>query len=127
MRLKPFLIYTILITLFFWLSWGYFIFTVSPEDILLLGLFGFYFLLGCALLGIFFLFGILGRRLFRKHELFSKHIAISFRQGFLFTFLFLIALFLQSKDFLTWLTMFILVVFFSILELLFLSITSTRH
>jgi hypothetical protein len=121
MSLKQLLIVVSAATLILWLSWLFIIFEVDPTSAGIFGLLFFYASLFCALLGTLFVFFTLAKRRLNKDELEQKVVTGSFRQSIFFALTLTLVLFLQSKHFLTWWNLIILVVATTLLEYLFLS------
>lgn len=121
MSLKQLLIVVAAATLILWLSWLFIIFEVDPTSAGIFGLLFFYASLFCALLGTLFVIFTLAKRRLNKDELEQKVVTGSFRQSIFFALTLTLVLFLQSKHFLTWWNLIILVVAITLLEYLFLS------
>jgi len=103
-------------TVLTWAAWILVVLFLDPLTAGWLGFSVFYLALYLALTGTFSLLGLLLRRLFFKNELVYRQVTISFRQAFSFSFLVIAALFLQSKQLLTWWNMFFLIAALTFLE-----------
>jgi len=122
MSLRQLLIIVAGATVICWLSWIMVLFEVDPTTSGWVGLLVFYLSLFFALLGSFFLIVLLTRKyLLKKIELEHKIVGSSFRQSFFFALIIIGALFLQSKRFLTWWNIIILILAIGALEYFFLS------
>jgi hypothetical protein len=121
MSLKQLILIVIGATIICWLSWLLVLMEVDPTTAGFLGLSLFYISLFFALLGLFFLIVMLARKYFNKTELEYQIVGASFRQAFFFSLIVIGALFLQSRHFLTWWNIIILVLAIGALEYFFLS------
>ena len=122
MSLKQLLIIVASATAICWLSCAMVLFEVDPLTSGWVGLLIFYLSLFFALLGSFFMIVFLTRKyLIKKTELEYRIVNSSLRQSFFFALIIIGALFLQSKRFLTWWNIIILIVAIGALEYLFLS------
>jgi hypothetical protein len=113
-------------TAFCWLVFSYVIWTVNPEITNGLGFGLFYLSLFLALSGTAALAGFLIRFVFLRHELAVNAVKIAFRQSFLFAGFIVAALFLLSRNLLTWLNLLILIIGLSTLEFFLLSYGRTK-
>ena len=127
MKLRYYLLIMSLMTAFCWLIFGYIIWTVNPEVTNSIGLALFYLSLFLSLSGTAAIFGFLVRFVFLRHELILNKVKIAFRQSFLFSGFIVASLFLLSRDLLSWLNLFILIVGLSVLEFFLLSYGRTRE
>ncbi|OGL66468.1 hypothetical protein A2856_02135 [Candidatus Uhrbacteria bacterium RIFCSPHIGHO2_01_FULL_63_20] len=109
-----------------WLSWIIVLVAIDPSAAGPIGFVFFYLTLSAALVGTLAtaLSGI--RAWARSEELPSRHVSRSLRQAILVAALVLVALLLLPKGLLTWWTAVLLVLFFSILELAFVSAQKGR-
>lgn len=120
MSLKQLLITVFLATVISWFSWLFILFEVDPTASTS-GVVFFYLSLFLSIWGtLFILFSLLKKR-FNKEELEHKIVGVSFRQSIFFALTVIGVLFLQSKNFLTWWNLIILILGVSFLEYLFLS------
>ncbi|MFA6526176.1 MAG: hypothetical protein WCT26_02055 [Candidatus Buchananbacteria bacterium] len=125
MTLKQLILIVLAATVICWLSWVLVLIEVDPTSSGWTGLLIFYGSLFFSLLGSFFLSVLIFRRLTNKIDLEYKIVSASFRQSFFFALVIIGALFLQSKHFLTWWNIIILVLGIGILEYFFLSYKKT--
>lgn len=121
MSLRTYLILMILATLLSWIAWGLVIYLIDPAEADFLGLLCFYSSLLLAFSGSLALLGFFLRAKFLKSLPLFKHVIKAFRQGFLLASLLVLAFFLQSKRFLTWWNIILLVSIFTVLEFFFIS------
>lgn len=121
MTLKQLILIVLAATAICWVSWVLVLNEVDPATSGLIGLLLFYVSLFFSLLGLFFLSVLVFRRLTNKTDLEYKIVSASFRQSFFFALIIIGALYLQSKHFLTWWNIIILVLGIGILEYFFLS------
>lgn len=121
MSLKQLLIIVLSATAIFWLSWLFILLEVDPAGSWI-GLLFFYLSLFFSLLGTLFIFFTLLRRYTKKDELEQQIVSASFRQSVFFALTIIGVLFLQSKRFLTWWNIIILILAVTLLEYLFLSL-----
>ncbi len=123
MSLKQLLITVFLATIISWFSWLFILFEVDPTASAS-GVVFFYLSLFLSIWGtLFILFSLLKKR-FNKEELEHKIVGVSFRQSIFFALTVIGVLLLQSKSFLTWWNLIILILAVSFLEYLFLSFKS---
>jgi len=125
MTLKQLILIVLAATAICWLSWILVLNEVDPTTSGWVGLLIFYGSLFFSLLGLFFLSVLVFRRLTNKTDLEYKIVSASFRQSFFFALIIIGALYLQSKHFLTWWNIIILVLGIGILEYFFLSYKKT--
>jgi Ca2+/Na+ antiporter len=121
MSLKQLLTIVTAATVICWLSWLLVLMEVDPTSSGWLGLSIFYISLFFSLLGLFFLIVLVFRKFSNKSDLEYQIVGASFRQSFFFALVVIGALFLQSKHFLTWWNIIILVLAIGALEYFFLS------
>ena len=121
MPLRYYLLIMSAATALCWLVFCYIIWTVNPEATNLVGLALFYLSLFLAVSGSAAIIGFLIRFVFLRHELLINTVKIAFRQSFLFSCFIVASLFLLSRDLLTWLNLFFLIVGLSVLEFFLLS------
>ncbi len=104
-----------------WTVWIFVIHSIDPVHTALLGFFLFYLSLFVALLGTAVLLGTLVRLWARPTEIAHRQTTRAFRQGILLSGLFLGALVLLSFELLRWWSAFLLILFFALIELLFVT------
>lgn len=121
MTLTRYLIVMISATLIWWGAFFWVIFKIDPLEAGFLGFLFFYLSLVFALTGTFSLIGFLVRILVLKNELIFRQVALAFRQSISFALLIVGALFLESKDFLTWWNILFLILALTLLEFVFIS------
>lgn len=126
MSLKKYLILMIIGTVFSWLAWFLVVRYINPEQTGSLGFLFFYISLFLSLVGTFSLIGFLARFLLIKDKIIRNQLSISLRQSFLFTFLIIGLLFLQSKRLLTWWNIALLIMALTVLEFFLISYRSSR-
>ena len=126
MTLRQYLFWMLLSTALCWLGWFAVLETVDHATAGLLGFVLFYASFSLALLGTFAMIGLAARAQFKRHELISRHVSTSFRQGLLLTCLFGGALFLQSRSVLTWWNLLLFTGTLTVLEFFLVSIRSGR-
>lgn len=108
-------------TVLVWGTWGAVLCLMDPSHTGGAGFAMFYSTLAIALVGTWTLLGTVVRCLRQKEVIISRHVLRSFRHSFLFTFLFLVSLWLLSMRLWTWWLMALLLVFVSLVEFMFLS------
>lgn len=127
MTLRQYLISMSLATLIAWLAFALVLFLVDPASAEIAGLIIFYVSLFLAILGTISVLGFFLRVKLHKGEvILPREVAGAFRQGFFLSFLFVSALYLQSKDMLVWWNIVLLVGAVTILEFLFISYRRSR-
>ena len=105
-----------------WLAWFFVLFLMNPATDGVLALVLFYASLSLSLIGTFSILGCIFRWVvLRKNEIPHRGMNIASRQSVLFTVLIIASLILQSKDYLTWWILLILVFVLSFVELFFVS------
>ena len=122
MSLKQLLIIVLSATLIFLISWLFVLFEVDPTSSGWVGLLVFYASLFFTLLGALFSLVVLIRKWRNKDELEHEIVSLSVRQSVFFSLTIVGVLFLQSKRFLTWWNIIILILAVTLLEYLFLSL-----
>ncbi len=105
-----------------WVAWFFILFNVDPESSGFWGFFLFYLSLFLSLTGTIFAFSAWLRRKRNLQESEYQSVSISFRQSIFFSLAIVGVLFLQSKQFLTWWNLIILICGITLLEYLFLSL-----
>lgn len=108
-----------------WIGWVFVLHSVDPIHSGFVGFLLFYLMIFIAILGTAVFFGTLIRTWFRPVEPVYRHTLRSFRQGIILTCLFLAALFLLSFELLRWWSGLLLIILFSLIELLFVSKKAT--
>lgn len=109
-----------------WLSWIIVLVAIDPSQAGTLGFVFFYLTLSSALIGTIATAGAGIRAWARREELATRHASRSLRHGVLIALLVLGALLLLPEGLLTWWTALLLVLFFSLVELAFLSAQNGR-
>jgi len=127
MSLKKYLLLMFLITLFCWVAWLIVVFYINPEGAGFIGLTLFYLSLFFACLGTFSLLGFFSRVWFSKEQVIFRHLGISTRQSFWFSFLLVVTLMLQSGRYLKWWTVLLMLFLLVSLEFFFLSKRTLRR
>ncbi len=121
MTFRWFLLVMTLATLSAWIAWIFVVNSMDPTQSGLIAFLLFYLTLFMAMLGTSVLFGTLIRIWMRPNELLYRQTLRSFRQGIMLSGLFFSTLFLISFEVLRWWTILLLLVLFSLIELLFVS------
>lgn len=127
MTLKSYLISMTLATAF---CWGVFIFIVNlidPETTNLIGFILFYLSLFLSLIGTTAIIGFFFRFVVLRRELVFYAVKIAFRQSFLFSFFLITLLFLFSQNLNTWFNLILLLIIFTILEIIFSSFSDKKR
>ena len=101
--------------------------TINPFSTNLVGYALFYFSLFLSLSGLATIIGFLIRFVALKKELAFNLVKVSFRQSFLFSLFFVIALFLKANDLFNWLNLVLLILIFSVLELFLINYKKSRN
>lgn len=127
MTFRSFLLIMIAATAAVWGGWVYVLLTIDPTTAGLAAFVFFYLTLGVALVGTFTILGTAVRRLFRRDELVSRHVMVSFRQAFLFSVLMVSSLILLARGMLTWWLVSLIILTLTMLELAFLSSHRPRY
>lgn len=122
MSLKQLLTIVLAATVIFLISWVFILFEVDPTSSGWVGLLVFYSSLFFTLLGALFSLIVVIRKLRNKEELEYEIVSLSVRQSIFFSLTIVGVLFLQSKRFLTWWNLIILILAVTLLEYLFLSL-----
>jgi hypothetical protein len=110
-------------------GWGMFFFVASlvdPSSTNWLGFALFYLVLFLALSGSAALFGFLLRFVALKKELAFNLVKVAFRQSYLFALFIIILLILKANDLFSWINLALLVLMFSVFELMVLSRNKNR-
>ncbi len=122
--------YLILMSLATALCWGVFIFVlnlVDPETTNLIGFTLFYLSLFLSLIGTSAIVGFLVRFVVLRRELVFYAVKIAFRQSFLFALFLVSLMFLFSQGLITWFNLILLLIIFTILEIIFSSFSNGRR
>lgn len=127
MSLKQLIITVLGATLIVWVSWFFVLFEVDPTASGKTGVIFFYLSLFLAVWGTLFILFSLFKKRFNKNELEHNIVKVSFRQSIFFALTVVGVLFLQSRNFLTWWNLILLILGVSLLEYLFLSFKRTPH
>ena len=104
-----------------WIGWLFVIHSVDPSESGLIGFLLFYLTLFIAVLGTSVFFGTLIRLWARPKEIVYRQTVRAFRQGIILSCLFSGALLLLSFELLKWWSGLLLIILFSLIELLFVS------
>lgn len=107
------------------LVFGYILFTIDPETTNSIGFFLFYLSLFLLIIGATAIIGFVIRFIVFRHELAINTVKVAFRQSFFFAGFIVIALFLLSRNLLSWLNLSILIIGLSVLEFFLLSYGKT--
>lgn len=126
MSLRLYLFIMSAMTVFCWLVFGYIILTVNPETTNGTGFFLFYLSLLFSIIGTAAIIGFVIRFVIFRHELVINTVKTAFRQSFFFAGFIVAALFLLSKNSLSWLNLAILIIGLSALEFFLLSYGKTK-
>lgn len=127
MTLKQYLISMSVATLIAWLAFALVLFLVDPASAEIVGLVVFYVSLFLAILGTISVLGFFLRvKLHKREVILPREVSGAFRQGFFLSFLFVGALYLQSKNMLVWWNIVSLVAAVTILEFIFISYRRSR-
>lgn len=110
---------TIIATIVAWLVWFLTIARLDPATVGVTGFGLFYLALFCAVSGSATIVGLFVRRRTGDH---GRAIRIAIRQGALTGLTVIIAVFLQTKELLTWLNLLFLIVALTLLELFIISL-----
>lgn len=118
----------LLATILSWVGWILVIFRINPNETGVIGLGLFYLTFLFGITGIFSLLGLGVRALFarKKDEPLFRLVWISFRQAISYALLVVVALYLLGRDLLTWWNMFLLILFFGVVEYFLLSLRKER-
>ncbi|MBU0722152.1 hypothetical protein KKA93_01690 [Patescibacteria group bacterium] len=126
MSLRLYLFIMSVMTVFCWLVFGYIIFTIDPETTNSAGFFLFYLSLLLSIIGATSIIGFVARFVIFRRELIIEQVKIAFRQSFFFAGFIAAALFLLSKNLLSWLNLSILIIGLSVLEFFLLSYAKAK-
>ncbi|TAK03713.1 hypothetical protein EPO34_00940 [Patescibacteria group bacterium] len=126
MTLRGYLAVMALASVAAWLSWIIVLVAIDPSQAGTLGFVFFYLTLAAALIGSIATLGAAVRVWARREELAARHVSKSLRHGLFVTALVMLSLLLLPKGFLTWWTATLLIIFFSLLELAFVSAQKGR-
>lgn len=126
MTFRAYLIFMGTTTALGWFAVGVVLYAVDPSTSGSAGIALFYGSLFLSLVGTLALFGIIVRKFLFREEPHFVHVAIAFRQSILFAFLIVTLLLFAHAQLLRWWLILILIVFFTIIEYLLLSIWE-RH
>ncbi len=105
-----------------WVAWFFILFNVDPQTSGFWGIFLFYLSLFLSLTGTIFAVSSWLRNKRSAEESEYRAVSVSFRQSIFFSLAIVGVLFLQSKQFLTWWNLIILICGITLLEYLFLSL-----
>lgn len=109
-------------------SWVMVLLFLNPQVTGAVGVVLFFVSFFLVIFGIASIVGYAARRIFRRHEIAFKLVALSFRQAILIAALLTGSLFLQSRGYFTWWTALLLLLFLTLVEAFFAArATSSRH
>ncbi|OIO47462.1 MAG: hypothetical protein AUJ28_00810 [Parcubacteria group bacterium CG1_02_37_51] len=126
MSIKKYLFFLAVFTIIAWILWAMVITYIDPSTSSSLARSLFYITFFFSLLGTFTIIGYLLRVMAAHQEPTKFRINISLRQGTLFALLINISLALKAADKLSWVTILIALVILSLIEFLFLSISTKK-
>ncbi len=121
MTFRHFLVVMCVATLTVWAAWIYVIVSIDPTVAGPPGFIFFYLTFAVAIVGTLTILGTAVRRIFRRDDLISRQVSVSFRQSVLLSLLFVAALVLLGKNLLGGWNIILLVAALSLLELAFLA------
>lgn len=121
MTLRQLLITVFIATVICWLILTMVLVKIDPLAAGIFGFILFYLSLFFALIGTFFLVSFGFRKIFTNLVLEYKIVGTSLRQSIFFSLMIVGALFLESREFLTWWNLLLLILGLTILEFFFLS------
>lgn len=127
MTLKNYLILMTLATILCWGSFVFIINIVDPEITNYIGFILFYLSLFLALIGTSAIIGFLIRFVLLKRELVFYAVKIAFRQSFLFALFLVSLLFLFSQNLITWFNLVLLLIIFTILEIVLANFINNKR
>ncbi len=127
MTLRQYLILMSLMTALCWAGWAAVVKSFDPLDAGWLGLVLFYAALALALAGTFAIAGLTVRSLMRRREPAARFVPVSFRQGALFSVMFVAGLALQSRALLAWWNLALLLGSAVTVEFLLMSLRGKSH
>jgi len=127
MTLKAYLISMTLATAFCWAVFIFIINLINPETTNTIGFILFYLSLLLSLIGTTAIIGFFFRFVVLRRELVFYAVKIAFRQSFLFSLFLVTLLFLFSQNLITWLNLILLIVIFTILEIIFSSFSDKKR
>ena len=102
-------------------AFGYIVWTVNPETTNGTGLVLFYLSLFLSVVGLAAIIGFIVRFVIFRHELAINTVKVAFRQSFFFAGFIAAALYLLSRNLLSWLNLSIMIIGLSALEFFLLS------
>ena len=109
-------------------SWVMVLLFLNPQVSGVVGVAFFFASFFLVIFGIASIVGYAARRIFQRHEIAFKLVALSFRQAILIALLLTGSLFLQSRGYFTWWTALLLLLFLTLIEAFFAARTSaSRH
>lgn len=121
MTFKEFMIIMSGSTFAIFLGWVFVVLTINPLTAGFWAFVFFYTTLFVTLIGLFTLIGTAIRKQFWPKEIISRHVLIAFRHSLLFSLIFTSAILLLSKAWLNWWTMILIILLFTVIEMIFLS------
>ncbi len=109
-------------------SWVMVLLFLNPHVSGMVGVVLFFVSFFLVIFGIASIVGYLARRIFQRHEIAFRLVALSFRQAILIAALLTGSLILQSRGYFTWWTALLLLTFLTLVEAFFAArTTSGRH
>lgn len=127
MTLRQYLILMSFMTALCWAGWAAVVRSFDPVDAGWLGLALFYGALALALAGTFAIAGLSVRSLTHRREPAARHVPVSFRQGAIFSAMFVAGLLLQSRSLLAWWNLMLLLGSAVTVEFLLMSLRGKHH
>ena len=127
MTTRKYLLYLTLITVIAWVLWVMVIKFIDPSTGSSLALLLFYLTLFFSLASSFTILGYLIRLLTAGGETTGVRLSVSGRQGILFSVLVIASLILKANGHLNWITVIISILILSLIEFLFLSLSSKQE
>ena len=109
MSLRQYVIFMLAGTVLCWVAFGLVVMNLNPIEASWPVFVFFYLTLFLALVGTFALLGMAFRLFILRHEVVFRQVMIAYRQAFSFSFIVVMALFLQSQHLLFWWSLFLLV------------------
>lgn len=128
MNLKQYIILMIISSCLAWFTWGFIVFSISPDEAGLGVFFLFYVSLLAAMSCTFSILGLFVRAwVLKRDEIASRLAAKSFRQAILLSILFAGILYFQSKHILNWWVIILFIAVLTALEFFLISYRSRQR
>ncbi len=109
-------------------AWFYVLLSVRPDEATFIDFALLYLTLTMGLIGFLSLFGVMIRVfLFRRHDVVSREVKISFRHAVLLGSVSVLSLFLSQRGNFHWWTLLVLILVVSCIEYVFLSVQRARR